>query len=109
MSGLQVIGDRETVLAFALGGIPGTVARTPEETRAALDVIVAALRDAGGPPAAPALVCVTYATARAVRGHLDALALDPSAPLILEIPGFGEPDGADPVARLVGRVLGGHS
>jgi vacuolar-type H+-ATPase subunit F/Vma7 len=107
MSSVRVIGDRETVLAFALGGIPGTVVHTPEETRAALESVVAALRNEGGQQAAPILVCVTYAAASAVRAHLDALALDPNAPLVLEIPGFGGPDAVDPITRLVGAALGG--
>ena len=37
---IQVLGDRDTVLAFALGGVPGRAVQTGDEARAAIDAMV---------------------------------------------------------------------
>jgi vacuolar-type H+-ATPase subunit F/Vma7 len=104
MTPLTIIGDRETVLAFRLGGVPGQVVETPAEARAA----VAAAHRERRPGDPPALVVVTRGTAEHIRDYLDGVMLDPAAPLVLEIPGFGEPAGERPVERFVERVLGIH-
>jgi vacuolar-type H+-ATPase subunit F/Vma7 len=106
MSAIQIIGDANTVLAFALGGVPGHVVHSAEEACAVVEAVVGAVRVAGGPVHRPKLLLVTSATADRIRGYLDAIALDSSAPLILEFPGFGDPPSENPVQRFVDRVLG---
>ena len=108
MNAIQVIGDADTVLAFALGGIPGQVVRTAEEARTALEAVVTAVHHGGGPVQQPTLLLITSGTAERIRDALDTAILDPNAPLILEFSGFGDTPGASPVERFVGRVLGVH-
>lgn len=103
---MQVIGDRDTVLAFELGGVPGQVVQTAEEARAAIEAAVSAVRAGGGPVRRPALLLVTHATAKRIRDYLDRIILDPTGPLVLEIPGLVDPLGERPVERFVERVLG---
>jgi vacuolar-type H+-ATPase subunit F/Vma7 len=103
---IQIIGDADTVLAFDLGGIPGQVAETAEAAYAAVESVVSDLRHNGGLGRRPALLLVTHGVAGRVRDELDRLILDPNAPLVLEIPGAGEPLGESPVERFVERVLG---
>lgn len=105
---MTVVGDRDTVLAFQLGGVPGQVVHTAEEARAAVAATVAALRRDGGPARQPPLLLVTRGTAERIREYLDRVMLDPAGPLVLEVPGFGEPTGERPVERFVERVLGIH-
>ena len=90
MHSIQVIGDAETVLAFALGGVPGQVAKTGEEARAAIDTAVERVQAGGGPAQVPLLLIITRATAAHVRTTLDRLMIDPGAPLVVEIPGAPE-------------------
>jgi len=106
MRPLCVLGDRETVLAFALGGVAGRVVHTPDEAGAVLAAAVAELRAQATSTREPGLVLVTRATANAVRAEVDRLALDTAGPLVVEIPGFGEPLGTSPVEAFVTRVLG---
>ena len=108
MNPVQVVGDAETVVAFALGGVTGRVARTAQEARAALEAIVQQVRAAGGPVRGPALVLMTQQAARLIREYLDHVSLDPGGPLVLEIPGFAEPIGGRPLQRFVERALGVH-
>lgn len=107
MTSLRILGDRETVLAFALGGVPGRVVRTREETHAALADLVRELRAADATAARePVLLLITRGAAEHARAEVDRLTLDAAGPLVLEIPGFTEPLGENPVQRFVGRVLG---
>lgn len=108
MTPIQIIGDEATVLAFALGGIPGHVVNTANEARAAIEVLIDDVRHHGGPVRQPTLLLVTQATAERIREYLDTVILDAGGPLVLEIPGFGEPLGRSPVTRFVERVLGMH-
>ena len=108
MTPIEVLGDRETVLAFQLGGVPGRVVQSAEETRAALDAAVAAARGGGGAEHRFALLLVTHGAAERVRADLDRVILDPTGPLVIEIPGLGETAGQRPVERFVERVLGMH-
>jgi vacuolar-type H+-ATPase subunit F/Vma7 len=108
MNPVQVIGDADTVLAFALGGVPGQVVSSADDARAAVDAVVTAVRHAGGPVREPTLLLVTSATAERIREHLDAVMLDANAPLILEFTGFSDLPSDSRVARFVGRVLGVH-
>lgn len=108
MNSIHVIGDRETVLAFALGGIPGDVVRDAYEARAALQPIVAAVHQAGGPRHAPALVLVTHSVANWIRTEIEHLILDAKGPFILMIPGFHEHEDELGTDQFVERVLGGQ-
>ncbi|HXQ22372.1 MAG TPA: V-type ATP synthase subunit F [Candidatus Acidoferrales bacterium] len=108
MTPIQIIGDEHTILAFALGGIPGHVARTPDEARRIIEMIIGEVRQHGGPARHPALLLVTAGTAERIRDYLDEVVLDASGPLILEIPGFEEPQGRSPATGFVARVLGMH-
>jgi len=105
---IQVLGDRDTVLAFALGGVPGRAVQTGDEARAAIDAMVREVRESGGTVAHPRLLLVTLGVADSVRDHLDAVILDANGPLVLEIPGLGEPLGQSPAESFVQRVLGVH-
>jgi vacuolar-type H+-ATPase subunit F/Vma7 len=108
MTPIEVVGDRDTVLAFQLGGVPGRIVETAEEARAAVAAAVAAVHRDGGPARRPVLLLVTRGTAEPIREYLDRVILDRAGPLVLEIPGFGEPAGERPVERFVERVLGMH-
>ncbi len=108
MSPIQVVGDADTVLAFALGGVPGQVAGGARDAHAAVEAVVNQVREAGGPARCPAVVLVTQRVARLIRAYLNQLILDPSAPLLLEIPGFAEANGERPLEHFVERVLGVH-
>jgi vacuolar-type H+-ATPase subunit F/Vma7 len=106
MTAVELIGDADTVLAFALGGIPGHVTGTPDETAAAVAAVVGRVRAAGGLQHCPTLLLITHAAAAMIRADLNALMLEPAAPVVLEVPGFGEPHDASPLAGFVRRVLG---
>jgi len=90
MNQLRVIGDRETVLAFALGGVPGQVAESAQAARDSLQAVLdeAAADDPAAPQ--PRLVLITRDAAAGVRELIDRLVLAAPGPLILEIPGFAE-------------------
>lgn len=106
MKPLQVIGDADTVLVFALGGVPGRAVHSAEEARAAIEEVVDEVHAAGGPTQCPVLLVVTNGIAGRIRGYLKRAMLDASGPVILEVPGFGEaPDGGS-VQRFVERALG---
>lgn len=109
MTAVYVIGDSNTVLAFALGGVPGQVAQSALEARAAVEAVVATVRPAGGAAEHPTLLLVTHAAADWIRDDIQRLLLDTGAPLVLEIPGFGEPPGQSIVGRFVARLLGMRS
>lgn len=106
MTAIQLIGDTDTVLAFALDGVSGQVTQTAGEAQAAVAAIVQQLRDAGGFLQRPTLLLITHGAAAMIRGDLNQLALDPAAPIVLEIPGLGEPLDENPLAGFVRRVLG---
>ncbi len=108
MNALQVVGDRDTVLAFRLGGIPGHVVQSASEARVAMETIAEQLHAAGGPARQPTLVLVTQEAAQLMREYLNDVILDPHGPLVLEIPGFAAATGGRPLERFVERVLGVH-
>jgi vacuolar-type H+-ATPase subunit F/Vma7 len=105
---IAIVGDRDTVLAFQLGGVPGQAVHSADEACAAIAEVVAAVHRDGGPTRLPVLLLVTWGTASGIRSYLDEVMVDPGGPLILEIPGLGEPTGERPVERFVERVLGIH-
>ena len=106
MTQIEVIGDRDTVLAFRLGGVPGRVVQSAEEARAAIAAAIADVHRNGGPARRPLLLLVTCGIAERIREDLDRVMLDPGGPLILEVPGLGEAPGDRPVERFIERVLG---
>ncbi len=106
MTTVELIGDADTVLAFALGGVPGHVTQTAGETEAAVAAVVRRVREAGGLLSCPVLLLITHGAAALIRGYLNTVMLDPAAPVVLEVPGFGEPLGDSPLAGFVRRVLG---
>ena len=108
MSAVQVLGDANTVLAFALGGVPGRVVRTAADARAAVTAILTAAHAPAEAGQAPTLLLVTSRVAELARDVLEPASLDAHGPLVLEIPGFGEAPGRDPVGDFVERVLGVH-
>jgi vacuolar-type H+-ATPase subunit F/Vma7 len=106
MTSVEIIGDADTVLAFALGGVPGHVTQTAGDTEAAVAAVVEQVRQAGGVLPCPTLLLITHGAAAKIRAYLNALMLDPAAPVVLEVPGFGEPLGESPLAGFVRRILG---
>lgn len=106
MSPLLVVGDADTVLAFALGGISGRVVRSAADARRAVTDAIDVMRANGASGGAPRLLVITCRIAEMVRDILDPAVLNEHGPLVLEIPGFDEAPGRDPVGQFVERVLG---
>ena len=102
MNPLVVLGDADTVLAFALGGIRGHVAQSVEQAQAAWHHLFGeeSMRDP------PGLVLVTHAVAAHLRDELSQARRQAAGPLVVEIRGFAEPPQESTSARLVGRTLG---
>lgn len=93
-----VIGDKDTVLGFALAGVDGTQVETREEAEKAFDDVVAG--EAG-------IVMITEDVADMVRSRVDKYVLGEQFPLFLEIPG---PDGRKSdrpsVREMVNQAIG---
>jgi vacuolar-type H+-ATPase subunit F/Vma7 len=106
MTAIRLIGDADTVLAFALGGVPGQVTESAAEAEAAVGDIVRLVRSAGGLLQCPTLLLITHGVAAMIRSYLNDVMLDPAAPVVVEIPGFGEPLGTNPLAAFVRRAVG---
>ena len=102
MNPLVVLGDADTVLAFALGGVRGHVAQSVEQAQAAWHDLLG--EESTHDP--PALVLVTHAVAAHLRDELAQLRRQAAAPLVVEIRGFAEAPQESTSARLVGRMLG---
>jgi vacuolar-type H+-ATPase subunit F/Vma7 len=94
MDPIQVIGDRDTVLAFALGAVPGHVVDTADEARAAVDTVAGAVRARGGPLRLPVLLLITRTAADRIRAHIERVRLDPGGPLVVEIPSAADASGS---------------
>ncbi len=107
---IEVVGDRETVLAFALGGVPGRVVLAAAEAPAVVEAAIAAARDRAAADAShPArILLVTSSVAAGTRDVIDRATLDPNAPLVLEIPGFADRPAKSRVGHFLERVLGGR-
>ena len=108
MSAIRVIGDRDTVLAFALGGVRGCVTETAADARTALRAVVDEVRTAGGVRRHPTLVVVTRTVADGIRAEIDAVTLDAAGPLVLEIPGMGAAGGEGRARSVLERMLRVH-
>lgn len=107
MNPIQLLGDADTVLAFALGGIPGRVVSSAADVRAAIDAVAQErARQQDGREQQPVLVLVTQSAAALIGDDLHRAVLDPHGPLIVEIRGFGDPPSESPLQRFVQRVLG---
>ena len=102
MNPLVVLGDADTVLAFALGGIRGHVAQSLEQAQG----VWRNLFDAGSTSEPPGLVLVTHTVAVHLRDELAQVQRQAAAPLVVEIRGFAEAPQESTSARLVGRMLG---
>jgi vacuolar-type H+-ATPase subunit F/Vma7 len=77
-----VLGSREVVAAFALGGMRGKVVRGAGETLDSLEEI--------GAMSEPVKVLVIEeAAAEKVKDEIERLKLNPGGPLIVEVCGFG--------------------
>jgi len=105
MNGMHVIGDADTVLAFALGGVAGSVVTTAADVRATLVAAADAVRAHGHEARRPLLVLITRSAAALATDDVRRMTLDPTAPLLLVIAGYGEGGGAV-VDDFVERVLG---
>jgi vacuolar-type H+-ATPase subunit F/Vma7 len=99
-----VIGDADTVLAFSLAGIRGCAVETPGEAESRIRAAAAEAR--GQSPPRATVLLVTAGIARHARGVLDRVTLAGGGPLVLEIPGVGEPAGESALDDLVHRLLG---
>jgi vacuolar-type H+-ATPase subunit F/Vma7 len=106
MSPIQVVGDADTVLAFVLGGVPGTVAQDSADALAAIESVRDAVGEQAGPTRSPVVLLVTQHVADSIREHLNALVLEARSVLVIEIPGFGEVPGVNALRRFVEKVLG---
>ncbi len=80
-----VLGSREVVAAFAMGGMRGRAVGDPDEIRAALQEVVVA-----GPEPVRVLV-VEETAAESVRSDIERLKLDREGPLVVEVAGVRGP------------------
>jgi len=97
--GFFVIADPRTYLAFALAGLPGGAAQTPEETRQLLA--------RGRSDTAVGLIIITQRLAQEVQDEVDAARRERSVPLILEIPDLTGPvPGAAPLLTRLRALMG---
>lgn len=101
MSAVEVVGDADTVLAFALGGVPGQIVEDAGAARAAVAAVVQRVHQGGGPVRQPILLLVTRGIAEMMRSEIDRVILDARGPLVLEIPGFHDPLGLGPAAGVL--------
>lgn len=96
-----VLGDREVVAAFALGGATGRIVRNRTEVIGALKEF-----ERRGPVE---LLLIQQEFANLVQKELDAMKQDPCAPLVVEVPSFSMPGKGRTIARdLVRKALGIH-
>ena len=106
MTTIAIIADSDTRLAFALGGVSGRSVHSAREAQEAIAALVSAAHRSAGSRDAVGLLLVTHTVASWLRERLDTLMLDPSGPIVLEIPAFAESGGQGPVQKFVERVLG---
>lgn len=95
---IVAVGPPDTVLGLGSLGIAGTVATNPREAAAALDRALAA------PDVA--LVLLGQAWASDLRERIEAAAVDPDGPLVVEVPDPDGVTGAVPLTERVERLLG---
>jgi vacuolar-type H+-ATPase subunit F/Vma7 len=95
---ILVVGSADTELGLGLLGIAGTEVATVDEAAAAFD---AALATPG-----VGLVLLGQTWSEALRGALEAAALNEVGPLVVEIPDAHAPDETLSLGARVERVLG---
>jgi V/A-type H+/Na+-transporting ATPase subunit F len=78
-----IIADPHTYLAFALAGVPGGSAETPDQARALLNQ---ALEDPE-----IGLILITERLAEGIRGEVDSLRWEGGRTLVVEIPDLTGP------------------
>ncbi len=106
MADIAIIGDSDTLLTFRLGGIDGIVAHDAASARQAVrQILEQSPQDRKAQKGRTKLLLVTQAVAESAGDLLDPVALDPAAPMVLEIPGFSESGESRPLQRLLARVL----
>lgn len=94
-----ILGTKEVVTAFALGGLKGQVVSGRREVLDVLerDDFLATVR----------ILVVQEEIAALARDEIDRLKLAAEAPLVVEVPGLSGPDPARQAARdLIRRALG---
>lgn len=96
---MMLIGDSDTVLAFALAGVQGLVVQSEADLSPILDSLDA--KEIG-------LILITEIIAERNRALIDGLLMNPEGPLVLEIPDSKGPLAAkrkltDQVASLLRR------
>jgi len=96
---LMVIGHQDAVRGFALVGVEGQIATTPEAVNQALD---AALNDKS-----IGIILVTEEAAALIRQRIDHLTAHSTVPLVVEIPGPGGGQGDRPsLSEVIRRTIG---
>jgi vacuolar-type H+-ATPase subunit F/Vma7 len=95
---IYVVGPPDTVLGLGLLGIEGTAVTTLREAAAALDAALAA--------PGVAMILLGQAWSGALRDRLESASLDPSGPLVVEIPDPDSEEAHVPLAERVEDVLG---
>jgi len=97
---LMVIGNPDTVRGFALAGVRGEIALTPEALERAMDIAMAD-EEIG-------IVLVTQDVAALAPERIDALkGRGDLTPLVIEIPGPEGPDAERPsLSEMIRRITG---
>jgi len=96
-----VIGDRETVLGFALAGVEGEVVDTPEQTAEALQQ--AFNKEGLG------IIIIPERVASEIRNQIDRYVYKTTFPLIIEIPDrTGPMEGRASIRDLIRSAVGIH-
>jgi len=96
---IHVIGSEPAVWGFALTGVQGVVAKTPEALNRALDAALAD-RSIG-------IVLITEDIARLARARVDELMMQSEMPLVVELPGPGDMSQSRPsIGETLHRMLG---
>jgi V/A-type H+/Na+-transporting ATPase subunit F len=93
-----VIGNENSVLGFTLVGVAGQAAYDQDEAERALDACLA--------DKSIALLLITSDVAQWVRERVDALKVNSTLPLVVEIPGEEEQAGAPSLKEYVQRAIG---
>jgi V/A-type H+-transporting ATPase subunit F len=93
------IGDEDTVLGFALAGVPGLVVQTVEEAQRAFDDALEN-HEIG-------IIIITERIADMIRSVVDRYLFTVSFPLIVEIPDRnGHPPGRPGIQEMVNAAIG---
>ena len=95
----SIIGDEDTVLGFAIVGVPGKVADDADQARRAFESII---KDKD-----TAIIIITERIADMIRPMVDKYLFTVSFPLIVEIPDrHGVKPGRPEIKEMVNRAIG---